>query len=69
MRTIYQNDLGQVVNDLVVMSDSIQIAVRDATRALLDAELSIAERVISGDTRIDAMLQKAARPTRRSIVE
>ena len=55
MRTIYQNDLEQVVNDLVVMSDSIQIAVRDATRALLDAELSIAERVISGDTRIDAM--------------
>lgn len=55
MREIYQNDLQAVVNDLVVMSDSIQIAVRDATRALLDAELGIAERVISGDTRIDSM--------------
>lgn len=55
MRKIYQNDLDSVVNELVVMSDSIQIAVRDATRALLEADLALAERVISGDTRIDAM--------------
>ncbi len=55
MREIYQNDLEGVVNELVVMSDSIQIAVRDATRALLEADLHTAERVISGDTRIDAM--------------
>ncbi|NLA29972.1 MAG: phosphate transport system regulatory protein PhoU, partial [Propionibacterium sp.] len=34
MRKIYQSDLESVVNELVVMSDSIQIAVRDATRAL-----------------------------------
>ncbi|WP_341729594.1 phosphate signaling complex protein PhoU [Brooklawnia sp.] len=55
MRKIYQSDLESVVNELVVMSDSIQIAVRDATRALLQADLQLAERVISGDTRIDAM--------------
>jgi len=55
VRKIYQNDLDSVVNELVVMSDSIQIAVRDATRALLEADLAVAERVISGDTRIDAM--------------
>lgn len=55
MRKIYRSDLEGVVNELVVMSDSIQIAVRDATRALLNADLQLAERVISGDTRIDAM--------------
>ncbi|GAA2179885.1 phosphate signaling complex protein PhoU [Brooklawnia cerclae] len=55
MREIYHNDLDSVVNELVVMSDSIQIAVRDATRALLEADLQLAERVISGDTRVDAM--------------
>ena len=55
MRKIYRSDLEGVVNELVVMSDSIQIAVRDATRALLDADLQLAERVISGDTRIDVM--------------
>ena len=55
MRKIYQSDLESVVNELVVISDSIQIAVRDATRALLDADLQLAERVISGDTRIDVM--------------
>ncbi len=55
MRRIYQSDLEGVVNELVVMSDSIQIAVRDATRALLEADLQLAERVISGDARIDAM--------------
>jgi len=55
VRKIYQSDLESVVNELVVMSDSIQIAVRDATRALLEANLQLAERVIGGDTRIDAM--------------
>jgi len=55
VRRIYRSDLEGVVNELVVMSDSIQIAVRDATRALLQADLQLAERVISGDTRIDAM--------------
>ena len=55
MRKIYQSDPESVVNELVVISDSIQIAVRDATRALLDADLQLAERVISGDTRIDVM--------------
>ncbi|WIY82278.1 phosphate signaling complex protein PhoU [Propionimicrobium sp. PCR01-08-3] len=55
MRKIYQSDLESVVNELVVISDSVQIAVRDATRALLEADLQLAERVISGDSRIDAM--------------
>ncbi|EPH06757.1 phosphate transport system regulatory protein PhoU [Propionibacterium sp. oral taxon 192 str. F0372] len=54
MREFYRNDLESVVNELASMSDSIQIAVRDATRALLNANLQVAERVIGGDLRIDA---------------
>ena len=47
VREIYHNDLDEVVNELVLMSDSIQIAVRDATRALLDADLALTERVMT----------------------
>lgn len=54
MREFYRNDLESVVNELASMSDSVQIAVRDATQALLTADLQRAERVISGDVRIDA---------------
>lgn len=53
MREIYRGELEAIVNQLVVMSDSVQIATRDATRALLNADLVLAERVISGDARID----------------
>ena len=55
MREYYHSELEEIVNELVILSDSVQIAVRDATRALLEADLTLAERVISGDTRIDAM--------------
>ena len=47
MRELYRSELQEIVNDLVVMSDSVQIAVRDATTALLDVNLSVAERVLS----------------------
>lgn len=53
MRELYRSELQEIVNELVVMSDSVQIAVRDATKALLTADLEIAERVISSDVRID----------------
>ncbi|MCT3016777.1 phosphate transport system regulatory protein PhoU, partial [Propionibacterium freudenreichii] len=55
MREYYHSELDEVVHQLVTMSDSVQIAVRDATTALLDANVSVAERVIAGDLRIDAM--------------
>lgn len=55
MREYYHSELEEIVNELVIMSDSVQIAVRDATRALLEADLTLAERVISGDIRLDAM--------------
>lgn len=53
MRENYRNELESIVNALVVMSDSVQVATRDATRALLEPDLPLAERVISGDARID----------------
>ena len=55
LRESYRTELEDVVNQLVVMSDSVQIAVRDATRALLHADLTTAERVISNDSLIDGM--------------
>ena len=46
MREYYHSELEEIVNELVIMSDSVQIAVRDATRSLLEADLTLAERVI-----------------------
>ena len=55
MRDNYHESLESVVNDLVAMSEAVQVAVRDATRALLDADLATAEQVISADVRIDEL--------------
>ncbi|MFZ0530911.1 MAG: phosphate signaling complex protein PhoU [Propionicimonas sp.] len=55
MRDNYHESLESVVNDLVSMSESVQVAVRDATASLLQADLATAERVISEDARIDAL--------------
>ena len=55
MAESYHSELDEIVHELVTMSDSVRVAVRDATRALLEADASIAERVMSGDARIDAM--------------
>ncbi len=55
MRDSYHEALDEVVDDLVSMSGLIQIALRDATRALLDADLTKAEEVISADIKIDTL--------------
>lgn len=55
MRDSYHEALDEVVDDLVSMTGLIQIALRDATRALLDADLTKAEEVISADIRIDTL--------------
>ena len=47
MRKIYQSDLESVVNELIDF-DSIQIAVRGTTRALLMPTCSWLNEVISG---------------------
>ena len=55
MRDSYHEALDSVVNDLVSMTGMVQSALREATVALLDADLGKAEQVISADARIDAL--------------
>jgi len=53
MRDSYQEELNEVLNDLVAVSTAVSTSVRNATRALLDADIHLAETVISGDSQID----------------
>lgn len=53
LRDSYREQLDSVVADLVEMSQLICAAVRNATAALLNADLQLAEQVISNDGRID----------------
>ena len=55
MRDNYHESLSSVVTDLVGMSEAVQIAVRQATKALLEADLATAEQVISDDASIDKL--------------
>lgn len=55
MRDHYRGELEEIVTQLGDMADSVHSAIKDATRSLMEANLTLAERVISGDTRIDAM--------------
>jgi phosphate transport system protein len=54
MRDSYFDQLDSIVDDLVTMTIQVQTAVRRATRALLEADVEVAERVIDGDADIDA---------------
>lgn len=53
MRETYREELDRVIEDLVSMSESVKVAVRDSTRALLAADDAIAERVIGADEQLD----------------
>lgn len=55
MRETYHENLDSVVDDLVTMTASVRSAVARATTALLEADLSVAEAVISEDSELDAM--------------
>lgn len=53
MRDTFQDELDQVGNQLVEMSNLAGSAMSRATTALLDADVQLAESVISGDATID----------------
>ena len=53
MRSTYHEQLESVITDLVSMSQKVQLTVGDATRALLEADLQTAERVIVDDQLLD----------------
>ncbi|WP_114558504.1 phosphate signaling complex protein PhoU [Desertihabitans aurantiacus] len=58
MRETYREQLDSVTIDLVTMAQIVRSAVRDSTRALLQADDAIAERVISGDEELDRMSEE-----------
>jgi len=55
MRENYREELDAVIDDIIQMTDMVQTAVNDATRSLLTADLTVAEQVISNDSRTDAL--------------
>jgi phosphate transport system protein len=53
MREAYQVELGQLAEELANMCSMAGTAMEHATRALLDADLGLAEQVIGDDVKID----------------
>lgn len=53
MRDQYYEQLDAIVDDLVDLTGTVRRAVADATKALLEADVQIAESVIAGDKDID----------------
>ena len=57
MRDQYHDDLDHITDDLVEITRLAGSAINKATTALLEADLSAAEAVISGDAAIDALYE------------
>lgn len=54
MRNVFHHELDQLASDLVGMTDLVGAAIADATRSLLEADLQLAESVITSDSEVDA---------------
>jgi phosphate transport system protein len=54
MRDTYREQLDDILADLVQMSQAVSTAVRSSTTALLEADIHLAEQVISDDELLDA---------------
>jgi len=59
MREAYQTQLDGLLEELAVMCTSVGTAMRKATDALLNADLALAEEVISEDLRVDDLRNEA----------
>lgn len=59
MRDHYQEQLDELANRLADMCDGVAAALDKATRALLNADLQLAEEVISEDVGIDGVRDRA----------
>jgi phosphate transport system protein len=59
MREAYQSQLDGLLEQLAVMCSSVGLAMRKATDALLNVDLTLAEEVISEDMRIDDLRNQA----------
>src|SRR3712207_59397 len=54
MRDSYREQLDDILADLVQMAQVVSSTVRSSTTALLEADLRLAEQVISEDQKLDA---------------
>lgn len=54
MRQVFHDELEQVATDLVSLAELVATAISLSTRALLDADVQLADQVIEGDKAIDA---------------
>jgi phosphate transport system protein len=55
MREAFRGELDRIGRTLVDMSEAVAVAMGDATSALLDADLPLAEKVISEDVQVDRL--------------
>ncbi len=58
MRDFYQQQLSDIVDELVEMTGGVRELLRDATTALLHADVAKAESVISADKHVDEMRER-----------
>ncbi|MGB9378697.1 MAG: phosphate signaling complex protein PhoU [Mycobacteriales bacterium] len=61
MRDTFHDELDQIGSSLVEMTELVGSAIRRATSALLDADLSLAEAVIGADAEIDRLHHQTER--------
>ncbi|WP_433870490.1 phosphate signaling complex protein PhoU [Saccharopolyspora sp. CA-218241] len=59
MREVYQEQLGKLADELASMSAMVGTAMERATKALLEADLSLAEQVIEEDSQVDEARARA----------
>lgn len=55
MREVFHQSLEQLQSQLVEIADLVTIAIDKATRAFAESDVSLAEEVISDDTKIDEL--------------
>lgn len=58
MRSSYHEELDGLLNNLLHMAELVETAIQESTTALLEADLTRAEAVISNDAQLDAMHEK-----------
>jgi phosphate transport system protein len=61
MRETFHGQLDLIGQTLVEMTSAVGVAMQDATAALLDADLTVAERVISADAEVDQLRDELER--------
>ncbi len=58
MRDVFHEELDEVGNQVAEMVRLVGVAMEDATEALLEAKLALAERVIVADAQVDSLRER-----------